>query len=141
MKKTLCVVLVMCMLVAMIGCTNNENTEPVESANPAEPVEPAESAEPIASEGKIGIMCGTIATSEEQYRTAEAWKEKLGEDRVVIQTYPDNFMKEQETTISNLLSLVSDPEIKVVAIVDGIPGTTAAIEKAKEKRQKITWKK
>ena len=154
MKKTLCVVLVMCMLIAMIGCTNNENTEPVESAKPAEPVEsaapaepaesaepaePVESAEPVAFEGKIGIMCGTIATSEEQYRTAEAWKEKLGEDRVVIQTYPDNFMKEQETTISNLLSLVSDPEIKVVAIVDGIPGTTAAIEKAKEKRPDVLY--
>ena len=145
MKKVLCIVLALCLLIVAVGCTTGksaeqaENVKPAETAESAETAETAETADAAAFEGKIGIMCGTVATSEEQYRTAEAWKNKLGEDRVVIQTYPDNFMKEQETTISNMLSLVSDPEIKVVAIVDGIPGSAAAIEKAKEKRPDVLY--
>ncbi len=90
-------------------------------------------------EGKIGIMVGTVATSEEEYRTAELWQETFGSDKVTIQNYPVNFMKEQETTISNMLSLISDPEIKAVVFCQGVPGCTAAIEKAKEKRPDILY--
>ena len=77
-----------------------------------------------SGEGKIGLMVGTVAISEEEYRSAEAWQQELGEDKVVIQTYPDNFMSEEETTISNMLSLVSDPDIKVVIFLQGVPGAS-----------------
>lgn len=90
-------------------------------------------------EGKIGLMVGTVAISEEEYRTAQAWQQKLGEDKVVIQNYPDNFMSEEETTISNLVSLVSDPEVKAVVFNQGIPGAAAAIAKAKEIRPDVLY--
>lgn len=90
-------------------------------------------------EGKIGIMVGTISTSEEEYRTAELWQETFGADKVVIQNYPDNFMKEEETTISNMLALVSDPEVKAIVFCQGVPGCTAAIEAAKEKRPDVLY--
>ena len=92
-----------------------------------------------SGEGKIGLMVGTVAISEEEYRSAEAWQQELGEDKVVIQTYPDNFMSEEETTISNMLSLVSDPDIKVVIFLQGVPGASAAITRAKEVRPDILY--
>ncbi len=92
-----------------------------------------------SGEGKIGLMVGTVAISEEEYRSAEAWQNELGEDKVVIQTYPDNFMSEEETTISNMLSLVSDPDIKVVIFLQGVPGSSAAITRAKEVRPDILY--
>ncbi|MEJ8555230.1 DUF3798 domain-containing protein [Tepidibacter sp. Z1-5] len=82
---------------------------------------------------KIGIMTGTVSQGEEEYRAAEKMKKKYG-DMIVLQTYPDNFMKEQETTIANVMSMATDPEVKAIVIVQGIPGVSAAIDKAREIR-------
>jgi len=48
-------------------------------------------------------------------------------------------MKEQETTISNILSIASDPEVKAIVVVQAIPGTSAAIDKVKELRDDILF--
>lgn len=125
MKRFVCALLVLCMTLSLAAVAETNYS--------------AIAADYMDFDGKIGIMVGTVATSEEEYRTAEIWKETFGEDKVVIQNYPDNFMKEQETTISNMLSLVSDPEIKAVVFCQGVPGCTAAIEKAKEKRPDILY--
>lgn len=82
---------------------------------------------------KIGVMTGTVSQGEEEYRAAEKMKAKYG-DMIVLQTYPDNFMKEQETTIANVMSMASDPDVKAIIIVQGIPGVSAAIDKAREIR-------
>lgn len=52
---------------------------------------------------KIGIMTGTVSQGEEEYRAAEEIIQKYGKDRVIHVTYPDKFMDEQETTISQVL--------------------------------------
>ena len=88
---------------------------------------------------KIGIMTGTVSQSEEEYRAAEEMIEKYGKDRVVHVTYPDKFMDEQETTISQVMSMAADPEVKAIVVVYGIPGTTAAIDKVKEVRDDIVF--
>ncbi|OPJ56468.1 DUF3798 domain-containing protein [Alkalithermobacter paradoxus] len=87
---------------------------------------------------KIGIMTGTVSQGEEEYRAAENMKKKYG-DMIVLQTYPDNFMKEQETTIANVMSMASDPDVKAIVIVQAIPGTSAAIDKAREIRPDILF--
>ena len=88
---------------------------------------------------KIGIMTGTVSQGEEEYRAGEEMIEKYGKDRVLHVTYPDKFMDEQETTISQVMSMASDPDVKAIIIVQGIPGTAAAIEKVKEVRDDITF--
>lgn len=85
---------------------------------------------------KIGIMTGTVAQGEEEYRAAQKMKEKYG-DMIETVTYPDNFVKEQETTIANMMQLASDPDVKVIIMCIGITGASAAFEKVRQERPDI----
>lgn len=86
---------------------------------------------------KIGIITGTVAQNEEEYRAAQDVKEKLGADRVILQTYPEKFMDEQETVIANIAGVASDPQVKALVICQAVPGTAAAIDKVKETRDDL----
>ena len=88
---------------------------------------------------KIGIMTGTVSQGEDEYRGAEALMAKYGEDRIRHVTYPDNFMTEQETTIAQILNLAADPEVKVIIIAQGIPGSMAAMKKVRELRPDVKF--
>lgn len=115
-KRILAVVLAALMVVGAVGCT---------------PKKPSESKENEKKNYKIGIITGTVSQGEEEYRAAEEMKKKYG-DMIVLQTYPDNFMKEQETTIANTLTLASDPDVKAIVFVQAVPGASAAIDKVRE---------
>jgi len=128
MKKLLSLLMILVMVIGMVGCSQ---PAPAETGSEA----PAETA--AASNFKIGIMTGTVSQNEEEYRAAENVQAKYGADRVLIMTYPDKFMDEQETTIANLVSMASDPEVKALIIVQAVPGTSAAIEKVKELRDDL----
>lgn len=85
---------------------------------------------------KIGIMTGTVAQGEEEYRAAQKMKEKYG-DMIETVTYPDNFVKEQETTIANMMQLAFDPDVKAIIMCIGITGASAAFEKVRQERPDI----
>lgn len=86
---------------------------------------------------KIGVFTGTVAQNEEEYRAAQNVQARYGADRVVLQTYPEKFMDEQETVIANLAGLAADPDVKALVICQAIPGTSAAIDKVKEMRDDL----
>lgn len=90
---------------------------------------------------KIGIVTGTVAQNEEEFRAAQnvkkAFDDKYGEGRVILQTYPQKFMDEQETVISNIAGIAADPDVKAIIICQGVPGTSAAIDKIKETRNDL----
>lgn len=88
---------------------------------------------------KIGIMTGTVTQNEEEYRMAEEMQRRLGEKRVMIRTYPDKFMQEQETTISQMMALASDPNTKAILMVQAVPGAAAAVDKVREIRPDILF--
>jgi len=88
---------------------------------------------------KIGIMTGTVSQGEEEYRAGEEMVAKYGEDRVIHVTYPDKFMDEQETTISQVLAMASDPDVKAIVVCQAVPGTAAAIDKVREVRDDILF--
>ena len=46
-------------------------------------------------------------------------------------------MQEQETTISQMVSLADDPKMKAVIVAEGIPGTYPAFKAIREKRPDI----
>ncbi|WP_252187858.1 DUF3798 domain-containing protein [Anaeromonas frigoriresistens] len=121
MKKLLSLTLILVMVLSLAACGGDSASDKPKG------------------DWKIGIMTGTVSQNEEEYRAAERVLEKYGEDRVIIQTYPDQFMKEQETTIANIVSMASDPKVKAIVIVQGIPGTSAAIDKVKEMREDILF--
>ena len=89
----------------------------------------------------IGICTGTVSQSEDDLRGAEAMIAKYGDvsDGGMIKhlTYPDNFMQEMETTISQIASLADDPLMKVVIVNQSVPGTTEGFRRIREKRDDI----
>lgn len=89
----------------------------------------------------IGICTGTVSQSEDDLRGAERMIAEFGgvADGGMIQhiTYPDNFMQEMETTISQIVGLADDPLMKAIIVNQAIPGTTEAFRRVKEKRPDI----
>ncbi|NCB44065.1 MAG: DUF3798 domain-containing protein [Clostridia bacterium] len=88
----------------------------------------------------IGIATLTVSQSEDTYRGAEYMVKQYGDinkgGMIKHVTMPDNFMQEMETTISQIAGLADDPKMKVI-VVEGIPGTTEAFRRVKEKRKDI----
>jgi hypothetical protein len=89
----------------------------------------------------IGIATGTTSQSEDELRGAEAFMAEYGSTAdggiVTHVTYPDNFMNEQETTISQIVGLADDPLMKVIVVNQAIPGTVPAFKRIREMRPDI----
>lgn len=85
---------------------------------------------------KIGIVTGTVSQGEDEYRAAEQMKTKYV-DRIVHVTYPDNFMQEQETVISQITGLAADKNVRAIVVCQGVPGTAAAIDKIRLTRKDL----
>jgi len=89
----------------------------------------------------IGIVTGTVSQSEDDLRGAELAIQKYGDTSkggmIKHLTYPDNFMSEMETTITQIAGLADDPKMKVVVVNQAIPGTTEGFRRIKEKRPDI----
>jgi len=94
-----------------------------------------------ASDYHIGVVSGTVSQSEDGLRGAQELLKKYGsvEDggKVIHVTYPDNFMQEMETTISQIVSLADDPKMKAIIVVEAIPGTVEAFRRVREKNPDI----
>lgn len=143
LKKLTALLLVMVMVLSLSACggqTSSGSTEPVQSTTAADAGSSQSSdddAKAADDNWKIGILTGTVAQNEEEYRAAENVIARYGEEHVVVKTYPDKFMDEQDTTISNIVELASDPDVKALIIVQAVPGVSAGIEKAKELRDDL----
>jgi len=94
-----------------------------------------------ASQYHIGIVTGTVSQSEDDLRGAEELIKRYGKvsDGGIIQhiTYPDDFMSQQETTISQIVALADDPAMKAIVVNQAVPGTAEAFKRVKEKRPDI----
>jgi hypothetical protein len=89
----------------------------------------------------IGVVTGTVSQSEDDLRGAEALIKAYGDVKSggIIQniTYPDDFMSQQETYISSVVSLADDPLMKAIVVNQAIPGTAEAFKRVKSKRPDI----
>lgn len=129
-KKALTLgVLLTISFVFVAGCnkdTENEGTASADMKGPAY---------------HIGIMTGTVSQSEDDLRGAEELIRLYGsvKDGGMIQhiTYPDDFMSQQETTISQIVALSDDPKMKAIIVNQAIPGTAEAFKRVREKRPDI----
>ena len=81
---------------------------------------------------KIAILTGTVSQGEEEFRAAEAALAKYGAEHIITDTYPDNFMSEQETTVSKLVAFAADPAVKAIVMCQAVPGATPAVQKIRE---------
>lgn len=128
-KRGIALLLMLIMVFSMVACGSQEVAEQPDAEQSTE--------EQANDNWKIGIMTNTVVQNEEEYRAAENVIKKFGEDRVIHMTFPDKFMDEQETTIANMVSMASDPDVKALVIVQAVPGTSAAIDKVKEIRDDL----
>ncbi len=108
MKKLSCLLLalIMCLALGTAACAEEDNW-------------------------KITILTGTTSQGEEEFRAAERAVATYGEDHIITDTYPDNFMDETETTISKLISFASDPDVKAIVMCQAVPGAKAAFDRIK----------
>ena len=124
LKKFLALSLSMVMVISLAACGKPAETKPAADATPAATTE--------APKFHIGIVTGTVSQGEDELRGAEAMIAKYGDadkgGMIKHVTYPDNFMQEQETTISTIVGLADDPDMKVIVVNQAIPGTSAAFE-------------
>ena len=113
--------------VSVLGCTKKAETKPALKGNSAS--------------YHIGLVTGTVSQSEDDLRGAEKLIEMYGSAKTggMIQhiTYPDDFMSQQETTITQIVSLADDPMMKAIIVNQGIPGTAEAFKRVREKRPDI----
>lgn len=147
MKKMLALFLTLIMTLAILaGCgasnapkngEKKENTAPKQENSTKKEDGSAKKDENKEVDWKIGVVTGTVAQNEEEYRAAQNVLKKYGDDRVIVQTYPEKFMDEQETVIANIAGIAADPKVKALVICQGVPGTSAAIDKVKELRDDL----
>ncbi len=116
-------------LMTLAGCGAKPDGSKVAQAQSSQPQ--------VSIPFKIGIMTGTVSQGEDEFRAGQMVIAKYGGDHVKMVTYPDNFMQEQETVISQLVGLSSDPDVKVIVVGQSVPGTVAAVRKIREKRPDI----
>ena len=94
-----------------------------------------------AAKYHIGIITSTVNQGEDEVRGAEAMIKEHGEikDGGMIQhlTYPNNFSAEQETTISQIVSLANDPLMKAIVMNQAVPGATEGFRRVREMRPDI----
>jgi len=135
MKKILFSLLAIFMLVIAVACGKKE--APTEDANAQQQGATTEATQNY----HIGIVTTSVSQSEDNFRGAEAVGKKYGlvndGGKVTVVTVPDNFMQEQETTISQMVSLADDPDMKAIIVAEGIPGTYPAFKAIREKRPDI----
>lgn len=117
-KKAVPLLLVFVLVLSLTGCTVNDMDLAIEDEDA----------------WKIGIMSCPVTPNEEAYRMAQNLQQRYGTDRILHTTYPDRFMQDQETLITNLLEMAFDPQVKAIIIVQAVPGTVAAVEKVREIR-------
>ena len=90
---------------------------------------------------RIGVATPTVSQAEDAYRGAERIVREYGDaskgGMIKHVTFPDNFMQEMETTISQIVGLADDPKVKVIVVNDAVPGTTEAFRRIKEKRNDV----
>lgn len=122
MKKIISFIL-MCalLLLTLVGCGSQKTS----TEGAAKPVEKAAY--------KIGIVTPTLSASEDEFRGGQKVAQKYP-DMIKHITLPDNFESEQETAITQIVSLADDPSVKGIVICAGYSGILPAIQKVKEKR-------
>jgi hypothetical protein len=91
----------------------------------------------------IGIVTGTASQSEDDLRGAEEliWRYGSVAEGGIIQhvTYPDDFMAQQETTITQITALAADPLMKAIVVNQGVPGTAEAFRRIREQYPDILF--
>ena len=146
MRKFLSAILASSMVFSLCACGGSGSTATTaapettaaateataETSAEAAVTEAAEAASEAGDNWKIAILTGTVSQGEEEFRAAEKALAAYGPEHIVTATYPDNFMSEMETTVSQIVSFASDPDVKAIVMCQAVPGAKAGFDKVRE---------
>lgn len=82
---------------------------------------------------RIGVVTPTLSASEDEFRGGAMMVDTYPEEVKHI-VLPDNFSAEQETAITQIVSLGAEKDMQAIVICAGYSGILPAIQKVKEKR-------
>ena len=138
MKKMISLLLVLALALGLFGCGAKTEAPTAPAATEAPAAAPVESTAAAVAEAagsdnwKVAILTGTVSQGEEEFRAAEKALATYGPEHIVTATYPDNFMSEMETTVSQIVSFASDPDVKAIVMCQAVPGAKAGFDKVRE---------
>ena len=138
MKKMISLLLVLALALGLFGCGAKTEAPAPPAATEAPAAAPVESTAAAVAEAagsdnwKVAILTGTVSQGEEEFRAAEKALATYGPEHIVTATYPDNFMSEMETTVSQIVSFASDPDVKAIVMCQAVPGAKAGFDKVRE---------
>ena len=136
----------MMLLVFTAACTkvDTANNSGNGGGNADAPKEPTKAKFETLKDGDtihIGIITGTVSQAEDEFRAAQDAIKKYGNadegGMIRHDTYPDRFEAEQETTISKIVAMADDPDMRAVIVNQAVPGTSAAFQQIRAKRPDI----
>lgn len=136
----------MMLLVFTAACTkvDTANNSGNGGGNADAPKEPTKAKFETLKDGDtihIGIITGTVSQAEDEFRAAQDAVKKYGNadegGMIRHDTYPDRFEAEQETTISKIVAMADDPDMRAVIVNQSVPGTSAAFQQIRAKRPDI----
>lgn len=87
---------------------------------------------------KIGVVTPNLSASEDEFRGGDKMAKKYP-GVVKHITLPENFSAEQETAITQIVSLADDKDMKAIVICAGYAGILPAIQKVKAKRPEVIF--
>ncbi len=119
MKKFICGILVISLLVLMTACSRNNTSG---STN--------------KSDYKIAIVTLPLSDDPYTFAAAQDLKDKYG-DSIVPVTYPHQHNTQPEQTVAAIAELADDPDIRVIIFSEAVNGTAASIKKIRETRNDI----
>ncbi|CEM62006.1 DUF3798 domain-containing protein [Treponema phagedenis] len=129
LKRSVFLMLIAAAFLLASGCSKKEEEKSAGNASQAK------------AAYHIGIVTGTVSQSEDDLRGAEKLIELYGAAKdggmITHITYPDDFMSQQETTISQIVALADDPLMKAIVVNQGVPGTAEALKRVREKNPDI----
>jgi hypothetical protein len=96
----------------------------------------------VTSDWRFGLVTGSDSQGTDVLRGVEKVKRLYGDASegglIKHLMYPDNFLADLDTTKAVIESLADDPLVKVIYVLEGVPGTTEAFKRIRERRPDIT---
>lgn len=79
---------------------------------------------------RVGVLCSPLSWGEENYRMTERCIKEFGEDRIVVNTLPED--ADVQTIVSLATNMASEADIGALVINEAVPGSIAAADAAKQ---------
>lgn len=142
-KKVMALAMSAAMILSIAGCSsadlagsdtggsNDVQTGEASESGDTTGQETDDVSRPLNPEGKkVGVLCSPLGWGEENYRMTEKCIEKFGEDRIEVNSLPED--SDVQTIVSLASSMASNEEIGALVINEAVPGSIAAADAAKQ---------